>query len=206
LLCLSVSSDNEHLKTIGKLDRQELYFIALLPDIKLREEIRAIKEEFSRDYSASHALKSPAHITLQMPFKRPPENEPVMVHALKEFAACERSFAVELDGFGAFSPRVVFIKIKEHQAVAGLHSRLREVLLGQMGFSTSETINDVHPHITIATRDLSRDAFGQAWPLFENRKFAGTFTVNGVFLMKHNGRNWDIFREFAFTPSASSTF
>ncbi len=170
----------------------------MLPDIKLREKIRAIKEEFSRDYSASHALKSPAHITLQMPFKRTHDHEPLMTNALKEFSAGEKPFMVELDGFGAFAPRVIFIKIREHQPVAGLHSRLRDVLLAQMEFSQGEVVNEVHPHITLATRDLSRDSFGQAWPLFENRKFTGSFAVNSIFLMKHNGRNWDIFREFTF--------
>lgn len=169
-----------------------------MPDIKLREEVRAIKEEFSRDFSASHALKSPAHITLQMPFKRTPDNEPLMTSTLKEFAAAEKPFTIDLDGFGAFAPRVIFIKIKEHQAVAGLHFRLRDVLLAQMGFSRGEILDNVHPHITLATRDLSRDSFGQAWPLFEHRKYTGSFTVNSLFLLKHNGRNWEILREFTF--------
>lgn len=170
----------------------------MLPDIKLREEIRAIKEEFSRDFSASHALKSPAHVTLQMPFKRNSEYEPVMTNALKEFAATEKPFTVELDGFGAFAPRVIFIRIREHHHISGVHSRLSEVLLAHMGFSSGEILNVIHPHITLATRDLSRDSFGQAWPLFEKRKFTGTFTVNSLFLLKHNGRNWDILREFTF--------
>jgi len=178
----------------------------LLPDIDLREEIRAIKEEFSRNFSASHALKSPAHITLQMPFRRTPDQEPLMTYALREFAAAEKSFTVELDGFGAFAPRVIFIKIKEHQAVAGLHSRLRNVLLRKMEFHQAEIMTEVHPHITLATRDLSRDSFGRAWALFENRKFTGSFTVSSIVLLKHNGRNWEILREFRFTSSASSTF
>lgn len=170
----------------------------MLPDIKLREEIRAIKEEFNRDYSASHALKSPAHITLQMPFKRTPDHEPLMTNALKEFSVAGKPFTVELDGFGAFAPRVIFIKIRDHQHVSGLHSRLSDVLLGQMGLSRDEVMINVLPHITIATRDLSRDSFGRAWPLFENRKFTGSFTVNSLFLMKHNGRSWEIFRELPF--------
>jgi len=177
-----------------------------LPDIKLREEIRAIKEEFSRDFSASHALRSPAHITLQMPFKKTPDNEPLMTKTLKEFSAREMPFTVELDGFGAFAPRVIYIKVRDHQPVSGLHSRLRDVLLAHLEFTQREIMNEVHPHITLATRDLSRDSFGQAWPLFENRKYTGSFTVNSLFLLKHNGRNWEILREFTFTSSASSTF
>ena len=47
-----------------------LYFIALIPGKELKEKVRAVKERMKADYNAGHALKSPAHITLQMPFKR----------------------------------------------------------------------------------------------------------------------------------------
>jgi len=166
--------------------------------MKLRDVIGEMKTEMKRDFSSSHALKSPAHITVQMPFKMTAENEPQIVKALKEFAAGEKPFLVELDSFGAFAPRVIFIKVREHFNITGLHSRLKDVLLAQMGFPQDEIMTVVHPHITLATRDLSRDNFGQAWPKFEGREFAASFEVNSIFLLKHNGRNWDIFGEFTF--------
>lgn len=52
-----------------------LYFIALVPPLELRARIEALKEEMHRRFGARHALKAPAHLTLQMPFRHSPEQE-----------------------------------------------------------------------------------------------------------------------------------
>lgn len=175
-----------------------LYFIALIPGGELRERVRTVKERMKVLYTASHALKSPAHITLQMPFKRHSGDEPRMEEALRKFAAAEKAFEVSLDGFGAFVPRVIYIKITEPGPVRELHSRLKAMLLSELGFSPSELMKDVQPHITVATRDLTKTAFSQAWPEIMNEEFRATFTACSIFLLKHNGKYWEIFREFNF--------
>jgi 2'-5' RNA ligase len=175
-----------------------LYFIAVVPHGSLRDEIREVKERLRDQYGAGHALKSPAHITLQMPFKRNPSEERGMCDALAGFALKEESFTVELNGYGAFVPRVIFIKIVEPGPVKSLHRRLRDVLLTEMGFGPDEVMNDIQPHITVATRDLTRETFAEAWPELQVEEFSGSFIVNSLFLLKHNGRNWDILEEFPF--------
>ena len=40
-----------------------LYFIALIPETRIMENVRVLKEEMRLKFNASHALKSPAHIT-----------------------------------------------------------------------------------------------------------------------------------------------
>lgn len=179
-------------------DEQRLYFIALIPHSELRDEIRAVKERLSDRYGAGHALKSPAHITLQKPFKRSPSGEKDIFFALKEFSSRERPFTVKLNGYGAFVPRVIFIKIVEPGPVKSLHSRLRDLLLTEMGFGPDEILNDVQPHITVATRDLTREAFAESWPELHEEEFNGSFSVNSLFLLRHNGRKWDILEEFPF--------
>jgi 2'-5' RNA ligase len=176
----------------------ELYFIALIPARELGEKVRRIKERMKAEYGAGHALKSPAHITLQMPFKRSPEDETLMSGTLRRFVAGEKSFTVDLDGFGAFAPRVIFIKISEPEPVRALHSRLKQVLMTELHFSPAEVMKDVQPHLTIATRDLTKEAFSEAWPELQKEVFKALFDVNSVFLLKHNGRNWDILEEFPF--------
>ena len=176
----------------------DLYFIALIPPAELREEIREIKDRMKAEYGAGHALKSPAHITLQMPFKQNSADEAEMSEALSRFATGEKSFTVDLEGFGAFVPRVIFIKIAEPEPVRALHSRLKEVLLAELHFSPGEIMKDVQPHITVATRDLTKTAFNEAWPEFQKEDFRASFDVHSIFLLKHNGRNWDILEEFPF--------
>lgn len=176
----------------------KLYFIALIPHEALREEVKQLKEEMRERFNAQHALKSPAHITLQMPFKRKEEEERRFIPALEKFAAGQSSFLVTLNGFGHFSSRVIYVNVEQTQAILDLHAQLNQVLAEQLDFQEREIRADLHPHMTIATRDLSKSAFKEAWPEFQHRQFQNSFPVKSLFLLKHNGKYWDIYREFPF--------
>jgi len=176
----------------------DLYFIAIIPHREAGEKVLRIKERMKYEYGAGHALKSPAHITLQMPFKRSSEDEILLSEALRRFVTGEKSFNVDLNGFGAFPPRVIFIKISEPEPVRELHSRLKEVLMTELQFSQAEIMKNVQPHVTVATRDLTKEAFNDAWTKLPKEEFRASFNVHSIFLLKHNGRNWDILEEFPF--------
>ena len=180
------------------MDKRKLYFIALVPDRELREEIRRLKEQMQKRFNAGHALKSPAHITLQMPFKRNETDEIQMDDALRDFAAGESSFVVELNGYGSFAPKVIFIKVVNHQPVHDLHARLKRVLTEKLHFTPAEVMSGFHPHITLATRDLTPDAFKKAWPEVEKKEFKASFDAGSICLLKHNGRQWYILGEYFF--------
>jgi 2'-5' RNA ligase len=177
---------------------RSLFFIALIPGEQLRKEIKEIKESMRDEYGASHALKSPAHITMQMPFKWSPAQEAEISSILMRFAAGEKPFKVELDGYGAFPPRVIYLKVTNPQPIIELHRRLKGLLADTPGFIREEVMQQVQPHITVATRDLTREAFSEAWPEMRNREFTASFTVYSIFLLKHNGRHWDILLECPF--------
>lgn len=175
-----------------------LYFIALIPYDELRREIRAIKERMKSLYGAGHALKSPAHITLQMPFKRSFADEAGISETLERFALQEHPFRIDLEGYGSFPPRVIYIRVSNPEPVRSLHTRLRELLVDSLGFEQHEVMEDLQPHITVATRDLSKTAFREAWPALQEEEFTGGFRAESIFLLKHNGHYWDILREFPF--------
>ena len=86
-----VLSQGKQSDTTGVKDfrhkNMDLYFIAIIPHSELREKIRKIKERMKSEYGAGHALKSPAHITLQMPFKRSSEDETLISEALRRFVS-----------------------------------------------------------------------------------------------------------------------
>jgi len=175
-----------------------LYFVALVPESGIRDRVRKLKEEMSDKYEAKHALKSPAHITLQMPFKRPQQDEEAIINELKKFASLQEPFRVDFSGFGSFAPRVIFIKVIEPSSIIRIHAGLKIILTGKLEFNAGDLMQTVQPHMTIATRDLTKEMYHLAWPHFEDRGFEASFDVKSLFLLKHNGRNWDIFREFNF--------
>lgn len=176
----------------------KLYFIAIVPGQELRDQIRALKEEVKEKYGAKHALKIPAHITLQIPFKHAEEEEPELIRELETFARGKEPFEVELSGFDSFPPRVIFIRIVNHLPVVRLHNELQKVMNNLTGQDNRKKSSPVHPHVTIASRDLSKKAYREAWPEFKNRNFEARFDVSSFHLLKHNGKVWELHREISF--------
>jgi len=176
----------------------DLYFIAIIPHLTLRKEIFSLKEEIFTNTGAKKAMNSPAHITIQRPFRRDRAFEEILTSHLELFAKKRNSFKISLSGFSCFEPRTIFLDVKESQELAQLHQELNSVLIDSLKFESKELNTNITPHITIANRDLNKKEFYRVWPTYKNRLFNAEFTVISVFLLKHNGRNWDIIQEFLF--------
>ena len=176
----------------------KLYLIALIPPEPLREQIKVLKEEMKDRFQSAHALKSPAHITLRMPLRLPPKKETRLVSLLKQLAGAQKPFPVKLQGFDSFPPRVIFIRIEDHKPITALMEQLEVVLTEEFSFGIGDDHHPFHPHLTIAARDLKEAAFHQAWTEFKVRPFKATFEAHSLFLLKHNGRFWEIYCEFNF--------
>jgi len=180
------------------MDRLNLYFIALVLPQELGDEIRELKEEMKILSGAKDILKSPAHITIQKPFKRGDSEEPGIVKMLRSFAKQQKFFSVNPEGFGSFPPRVIFIKVKDHDPFVELHKRLLEVLLNDLKLSDTEIMSDIHPHITLTTRYLTQEGFNNAWPKFKDRQYSKSFEAHSLCLLKHDGHKWEILNRFRF--------
>ncbi|MCB0634976.1 MAG: 2'-5' RNA ligase family protein [Lewinella sp.] len=176
----------------------QLYFLAILPPSPLRGSVANLKEEMRARYGAGHALKSPAHITLQMPFKRAEQDEARLAGVLGTWAAAQASFPVELDGFGAFPPRVIYLRVVDHAPWQSVYASLQSMLREELGFAADELSARFHPHLTIATRDLAKKAFQEAWPLYAHRPFQASFRAEALTLLRHNGRHWNAILHFPF--------
>ena len=177
---------------------KKLYLIALVPLQEIRDEVEQLKLELKKDYNASHALKIPAHITLQMPFTRKESEEGHIIETLKRFADKQSPFKINLNGYDSFPPRVLFIKIVNHHPIKELSQKLNSTLIDSELVSENRVNDDIHPHMTIATRDLEEEDYHKAWNEFQDREYKNSFTAKSLFLLKHNGKNWDIYREFEF--------
>lgn len=176
----------------------DLYFMALIPDRGLREQIRTLKTEIKRKYKAKHALKLPAHITLQIPFKMTKEEEVTFIKAVGSFAEEQPPFKIEVSGFDCFPPRVIFLKVLNQEPLKILHTQLQQVIEDILQLKDREKTLSIHPHITIASRDLSREAFKNGWSDFEKRDFKASFLADKIYLLKHNGNSWEVHHIFSF--------
>lgn len=176
---------------------EQLYFIAIIPPEPIMGEVQKMKENFASNYGATHALKSPPHITLIPPFKANPVRELEIIKFLKEKAYEINSFCVSIKNFACFKPKVIFLN--------PILSQELEIMQGKIESSLYETIpvakhakRPFHPHLTIAFRDLSQEAFYHAWPVYKEQTYIAEFTVDRICLLRHNGTIWEEFKEFIF--------
>lgn len=186
-------------------DKQRLYFIAILPPLHLRREVEDIKRYFAEIYQSRHALKSPAHITLLMPFRWPQRREPELIRFLSRFASGISPFQVSLKNFAAFPRRVIYIDVEKNEAMETLAARLTEQIRRELKiFKDTYKNQGFTPHMTIAHRDLKPVTFMEAWPEFSRREFKAGFAADKITLLKHSGQKWEIQEEFPFPESGSS--
>lgn len=175
-----------------------LYFIAVVPDEKIAGEVTAFKQYIASHFGASHALKSPPHITLFPPFKRPENQEHALFDALLLFAARHSPFVLHLKGFNCFSPRVLYVDMEPNPALREIQGEL-EKHLGEMLGLRSDRSHGFNPHMTIAHKDLSRSQFQPAWAHFSNLSYERSCDIDALTLVKHNGRMWEAYRDFEFS-------
>ena len=176
--------------------KNPLYFITLMPPSKIRKEIETIKKEIREKYRIKHALKLPAHITVQIPFRMTESQEKILIKKLEKFSDLHRSWTTELEDFGRFAKNVIFIKIKDHHPFIELHRDLQELMLNFIDLQSHEISSKIHPHVTIATRDLKRSHFPEIWEDFKDRSYSASFDCKELYLLKHDGKTWNPIRKF----------
>lgn len=177
---------------------QILYFIATIPDKTIRNEVVAFKKHIAAQYFSKAALTSPPHITLYPPFRWDESNEKIIETSLRDFSEKQQSFEIRLNEFACFMPRVIYIKPEKNNSLNILQSSLVDHLRLSINLSNPQNNRPYHPHMTIATRDLQKKYFYQAWEEFKNKEFIRDFLVKSIFLLKHNGKFWDIRNEYFF--------
>ncbi len=158
----------------------------------------ALKKYFRDNYNSKASLNSPPHITLHMPFKLKAKKEDYLLKTLEEFALGQKPFSIQLNNFGAFPPRVIFIDVKTNSQLETLQRDLHKTCRQKLNLHNANYKEQAfHPHITLAFRDLRKAKFVEAWEEFAERKFKGNFTAHHLSLLKHNGKDWAVLREFS---------
>jgi 2'-5' RNA ligase len=175
---------------------EHLYFIAIVLPSPILEQVTELKSFVADNFASKAALRSPAHITLQMPFKKSPDKEPLLISFLNDFAQKHVSIPISLKNYNAFTPRVIYIDVEENQALWQLQKSLQEQGQSILKLNQSTYRNQgFHPHVTIAFRDLKKSMFTMAWEFFKDKSFEATFVAERLALLKHDGTQWQVHHE-----------
>jgi 2'-5' RNA ligase len=169
----------------------ELYFIALVLPEALNQEILTYKNYMLEKYNCRVALKSPAHLTIIPPFWMEEEKEGPLMNDLSTFALAHFSFPLKTADFSCFKPRTIFIAVEPNEQLNELR-KSADAFFEKSPFPVRIDSRPFHPHITIATRDLYKKTFAEAWPYFEKIVFKKEWKAENISLLKHNKKNWDV--------------
>lgn len=188
-----------------KPEKRKQYFVALIPPSPVFEEALELKEYFKEKYHSKAALNSPPHITLHMPFLWNGEKEKRLITALDVFAKKWDPIKICLDNFASFPPRVIFINVTESDALDTLQLELHRYFKRELDiFNANYKDKPFHPHLTLAFRDLKKSQYQGAWHEFSKREFKAEFIADKIALLKHNGKRWDVLKEFLLESSYST--
>ena len=184
---------------IKSIKRGAIYFVAIIPPSPIYEEALKLKLYFKDQYQSKASLNSPPHITVHMPFQWKEEKESELIKTFEQFSIRLKPFNLKLSGFGSFPPRVLFIDVEKNDSLTALHNDLHQHCKRELNvFNANYKDKAFHPHLTLAFRDLKKPMYTKAWEEFEHKKFSGEFGVNKFALLKHNGKVWEVYKEFEF--------
>jgi 2'-5' RNA ligase len=175
-----------------------MYFAAIVLPDDLNREINIFKTLMLERWGCTVGLKSPAHITLIPPFWMDETTEENFVNDLDMLCKNMAPFLVATNNFSAFRPRTIFIEPVLNDDLKKLKATVDVFCKTHPQYGAKGDTRPFHPHITIATRDLHKRAFAEAWPLFEHKKYEVQFKATGLSVLRHNTKNWDVIHTAPF--------
>ncbi|MGV3528466.1 MAG: 2'-5' RNA ligase family protein [Flavisolibacter sp.] len=176
----------------------KMYYIAVVLPGELNAVIIKHKELMLERFQAKVGLKSPAHITIIPPFWMEPAREPSLISDVNHVADEIVPFEIQTKNFNCFKPRTIYVDVQHSPPLKALKETAEEFFTaGEYKIKREE--RPFRPHITIATRDLAKHHFAEAWAIFENKKFEKEFTADSLSLLRHNGKTWDVINKSPFS-------
>jgi 2'-5' RNA ligase len=188
-----------------KDDKSGLYFIAFIPPAPVFEDALALKQHFHQNYNSKAALNSPPHVTLHMPFRWRFDKEETLIEKLASFIKQHDPIKICIDNFSSFPPRVIFLNVVTSEPLITFQKSLQRFCKKELNlFNANYKEDPFHPHVTLAFRDLKKSAYAKAWSEFEKKEYRAEFIADKVALLKHDGKEWKMLKDFTLESSFST--
>lgn len=175
-----------------------MYYLAIVLPPHLNQKVLYWKNFMLEKYNCKVGLKSPAHITLIPPFWMEEEKENLFIKDVNSLSASLKVFSIKTNNFSAFKPRTIFIALEKNTLLEKTKETTDQFFKANPVYPVTIDTRPFHPHITIATRDLFKKSFHEAWPMFEKEKFEEEWEVFGLSILRHNKKNWDVIHTSQF--------
>lgn len=167
-----------------------LYFIAVVPHKELRQKARVFSKDFAYRFKSVKSFENFPHITIIKPFPFDENKEDVLVEKFSAMNLKSAPFKVILKDFGCFPNKdkpVIFIKPESSTELQQLYDEVQPT----MNF---HPYAKMHPHLTVAYKDLSPENFQKAWEEYKSKTFEDSFLVDKICLFKHENKKWNLLK------------
>jgi 2'-5' RNA ligase len=179
----------------------DMYYMAIVLPEELNKEVLKYKQYMLDQYQCRVGLKSPAHTTIIPPYWMERSKESALLQELENVCKELAVFPITTKNFSAFKPRTIFIDVEVNETLRTAKKRIDRFFQEHKDYGAKIETRPFHPHITIATRDLYKKAFAEAWSYFEHKTFSATFTASGLSVLRHNKVNWEVIHTAAFSAA-----
>jgi 2'-5' RNA ligase len=176
----------------------EKYFIALVPEGEIQEKASQVKEDLKCKFNLKYALKSPAHITLKMPFLWNENKETELVRQISRFSDGFEPFSLKLKGFWHFGNRVIYIDVFNSKELNELQSELAKYCQQQLNLVKELSDRNYKPHMTVAFKDIKSKRFEEYWTFVKKMKFNEEYLVHQLALLKKVEGKWKVHTYISF--------
>lgn len=172
------------------MKRMQKYFLAIVPDGVIEANCLEIKKLIKEKFNVKYGLKSPAHITLKMPFSYNEAKETQLVGSLVQFLKQITPFSIQVGGVGTFGNRVIFLKVAGGTPLLFMQGELRNFCKRELKLVDELSDRNFQPHMTIAFKDLKEQAIVPILNLLDQMSIQEEFKVDHIHLLKRMEGRW----------------
>jgi 2'-5' RNA ligase len=174
------------------------YFLAIIPPDPYFSQVEMLKEELKEQFGIKYAMKSPAHITIKMPFSFDEKREIYLLELLSAQFGQEAPFDLTVSGIGNFGNRVIFLAVNECLPLRTLQSELRVFCRKQLHLVEELSDRNYTPHLTVAFKDLKPGRFEEVLKSLKKQRVEFTWSASEVCLLKKIDGKWKPLHFFPF--------
>jgi len=143
-------------------------------------------------FNLKYALKSPAHITLKMPFVWNEAKQDKLALQLTLFFQEHSKLKLGLKGIGNFGKRVLYIKVGEDEQLQEMQKDLTQICKTQLNLKLELSDYAYHPHMTLAFKDMKDLLFNEYLDYLRTKGFKDLMEVKDVALLKKENGRWRV--------------
>lgn len=169
---------------------------AIMANVESHNFIRKIQLELHQEMGSGLARQSP-HVTIKSPFETDEIEDHVLY--LENLSRNMKPFEMELEGFGSFSDKVIYLALKQNPKLTVLHQKILSEVKRRFDLEPHDFEGEnIRFHMSVAAFE-NPESFhiAQLYLKKYNPKFKFKVGTLGLFYYLGNGNGWIVNRKFS---------